>query len=77
MWHLPLACDTAHFSRITVTPADYQKYHSAVSFVGTLYESTYPKLISPLNDYQKGYLDSIELDRVKDFERDLLEYIRG
>lgn len=59
VWHLPLACDTAHFSRITVTPADYQKYHSAVSFVGTLYESTYPKLISPLNDYQKGYLDSI------------------
>ena len=54
--YLPLAVNV---ERLDAVKTDYCRYESEVSFVGKLYESMLPALKSHMNEYQKGYIDSV------------------
>ena len=45
--------------KITLTSEEYSHFGSEISFVGKLYPTTFPALISPLSDYSRGYLEAI------------------
>ena len=59
IYHLPLAVNVERLNDITLSAADYRTFHSDISFVGNLYDSTYTSLVSSLNDYTRGFLDSL------------------
>lgn len=59
IWHLPLAIDTAYYDSFTPSKTDYDRYKSQISFVGQIYNSTYPKIIPPLGEFERKYLDSL------------------
>jgi spore maturation protein CgeB len=54
--YLPLAVNV---DRLDSVKTDYCKYESEISFVGKLYESMLPALMSHMNEYQKGYIDGV------------------
>jgi spore maturation protein CgeB len=56
VYYLPLAVNTERLKGIKV---DMGKYGSDISFVGKLYESMLPALKTHMDDYQKGYIDSV------------------
>ena len=56
VYYLPLAVNT---ERLSCVKADYSKYGAEISFVGRLYESMLPSLMSHMDDYQKGFLDAV------------------
>lgn len=57
--HLPLAVPVERYDRIKVSENDKKKYGSSVSFVGSLYNDLLGSYISPLGDYDKGYITAI------------------
>ena len=59
VWHLPLAIDTDHYDMFKPSNADYKRFKSQISFVGQIYNSTYPKIIPPLGEFERKYLDSL------------------
>lgn len=59
VWHLPLAGDTSYYDKFTPSPYDYKKFKSQISFVGKIYNSTYPNIIVPLDEFERKYLDSL------------------
>lgn len=59
VWHLPLAIDTSYYDTFKPTAADYKRFKSQISFVGQIYNSTYPGLIAPLGEFERKYLDSL------------------
>ncbi len=59
VWHLPLAVDTTHFDKYTPSREHYEKFGNQVAFVGQIYNSTYPKIIPPLDDFERNYLDTV------------------
>ncbi len=56
VYYLPLAVNTERLREITT---NVKKYGSEVSFVGKLYESMLPALMSHMTEYQKGYIDGL------------------
>lgn len=54
--YLPLAVNMERLSKIRV---DKAKYGCEISFVGKLYESMLPALMSHMDEYQKGYIDGV------------------
>ncbi len=54
--YLPLA---VNMERLDQVKTDYCKYECEISFVGQLYESMLPSLMSHMDEYQKGYLDGV------------------
>ena len=56
VYYLPLAVNTERLKGIKV---DMGKYGSDISFVGKLYESMLQALKTHMDDYQKGYIDSV------------------
>ena len=59
VYHLPLAVNTDRLDNITLTREDIASYSSEISFVGNLYQSTYPILSASMSDYTRGYLDAL------------------
>ena len=59
VWHLPLAGDTSYYDKFVPSPSDYKKFKSQISFVGKIYNSTYPNIIVPLDEFERKYLDSL------------------
>ena len=59
IWHLPLAIDTEHYDSFKPTKNEWQKYQSSISFVGQIYNSTYPTFISVLGEFERKYLESL------------------
>lgn len=59
IWHLPLAVDIQHYDTFRPTAKEWKKYKSPISFVGQIYNSTYPKIIVPLGEFERKYLDSL------------------
>lgn len=57
--YLPLCVNTKRLSHLKIDNNDINKYSCDVSFIGSLYESRYREIHSLLNDYSKGYLDSV------------------
>ena len=56
VFYLPLAVNVDRLQRVST---DYGKYGSEISFVGKLYESMLPALMSHMTEYQKGYIDGV------------------
>ncbi len=54
--YLPLAVNVDRLERVHT---DYNKYGAEISFVGKLYESMLPALMSHMDDYQKGFIDAV------------------
>ena len=59
VYHLPLAVNTDRLDNITLTNEDVAYYSAAISFVGNLYQSTYPILSASMSDYNRGFLDAL------------------
>ncbi len=59
IWHLPLAVDTDYYNTFKPTKKEWAKYKSPISFVGQIYNSTYPGLVAPLGEFERKYLDSL------------------
>ncbi|WP_029232815.1 CgeB family protein [Butyrivibrio sp. VCB2006] len=56
VYYLPLAVNVERLRQISV---DESKYGSEISFVGKLYESMLPALMSHMDEYQKGYIEGV------------------
>lgn len=65
VFHLPLAVNPERLSNITITPSEQAHYQSDIGFVGKLYNSTFPSIIAPQNDYIKGYLTAVVNTQLK------------
>lgn len=59
VYHLPLGINPFRLQKLQLSPSDWKRYSSDVSFVGKLYYSTFNELLSPLNAYYQGYLEAI------------------
>lgn len=56
VYYLPLAVNTERLGHVKT---DFEKFGADISFVGKLYESMLPALMSHMDDYQKGFLDAV------------------
>ncbi len=54
--YLPLAVNTERLKKVST---DAGRYGAEISFVGKLYESMLPSLMSHMDEYQKGYLEGV------------------
>lgn len=59
VYHLPLGVNRTRMEGFVASGVDFEKYGSEVSFVGSLYESKLYEVMTPLDDYTKGYLNSL------------------
>ena len=59
VYHLPLAVNTGRLDKIKLTEKEKQKYRTEISMVGQLYDAQLEVLMTPLDDYEKGYLTGI------------------
>lgn len=59
IFHLPLAVNTERLDKIKLTRNDFSLYQSEISFVGKLYRSPLSEYMSAMDEYCKGYLDSV------------------
>jgi len=59
VYHLPLAVNTERLDNISIPSEDIANYSSDISFVGNLYQSTYPYLSASMSDYTRGFLDAL------------------
>lgn len=59
VYHLPLGVNRTRLMNLKISDAEYEKYAVEVSFVGNLYQSRLYDLMSPLNEYTKGYLKTL------------------
>lgn len=59
VYHLPLGVNRTRSLNLKISYEDYAKYTAEVSFVGKLYESILSELIYPLDNYTKGYIQSL------------------
>ena len=56
VYYLPLAVNLERLSKVRV---DQARYGCEISFVGKLYESMLPALMSHMDEYQRGYIDGV------------------
>lgn len=59
VYHLPLGVNKKRYSNIVISADERKKYEAEVAFIGNLYGSLLQQLISPLNEYTRGYLNSL------------------
>ena len=59
VYHLPLAVNIDRLANIKTTAQEITHYSADISFVGNLYQSTYPALSASMSDYTKGFLDAL------------------
>lgn len=59
VYHLPLGVNSNRLRKLRVTASDREKYSADVSLVGNLYESRIHELLVLMEDYTRGYLESL------------------
>ena len=59
VYHMPLAVNTERLDRIKLNGDDKLRYGSEVSFVGTLYSSTFGGFQKKLSPYESGMVQSV------------------
>ena len=59
VYHLPLAVNLERLDAIQPDENDHEKYGADISFVGTLYGSTYADFARQFPDYEKGMVDAV------------------
>lgn len=73
VFHLPLAVNTHRLDSIHASSEEQVAYTADISFVGNLYDSTYPMLASYLSDYTRGFLDALTEMQLQLYGQYLLE----
>lgn len=73
VYYLPLAVDVPRLDALSLSEADYKKYSSEISFVGSLYEKNSYDELEQLPDYMRGYLDASIQAQTLLFDRNILE----
>ena len=60
-FHLPLRCDYSRLHQTINNSTNIQKevYKTDISFVGKLYNNDYGSIMTPIYDYEKGYIEGI------------------
>lgn len=58
VFHMPLAVNTDRIAS-SLSSIPHGTYNCDISFVGTLYYSSFDALLYPLNNYCKGYIDAL------------------
>lgn len=59
VFYQPLGVNTTRYRNIKVTAENHRRFDAEVSFIGNLYESRYYDIVSPLNEYTKGFLQGL------------------
>lgn len=59
VYHLPLAVSVKRLDSIVLSREDKENYKADVSMVGQLYNSSLPVLLTPLSEYEKGYISAV------------------
>lgn len=59
VFHLPLAVNTKRLDSIRLTDKEAAFYQSEISFVGKLYPSDLGEFMAGMDDYCKGFIDSV------------------
>ena len=59
VYHLPLAVNVRRLDTIHIAKQEEEKYNAEISMVGQLYDTVLPRLMGPLDEYQKGYLTGV------------------
>lgn len=59
IYHMPLAANIKRLDAIRPGNRELQMYSSDISFVGKIYDSALPALMTAMNEKTKGYLDGI------------------
>lgn len=61
IYYLPAACDATQYDNLFITGEEYARYHSDISFVGSLYieKGAHERISSSLPPYLMGYVDGI------------------
>lgn len=57
--YLPLGVNSSRLKDMRTTKSDLQQYEADVAFVGNLYESKMQELRAIMDEYTRGYLDSV------------------
>ena len=57
--HMPLAVPVERYDGIKIAEEEKKKYGADISFVGNLYKDLLGGYISPLDDYDKGYISAV------------------
>ena len=65
VYHLPLAINCERLDKIKLTDREMKHYSSDVSFVGSLYNSSFRYICSRVSDYHKGFLEAIKAAQQK------------
>lgn len=73
IYHLPLGVHSKRLSAVTLSPQERQLYHSDVSFVGSLYPSEFTSLLTPLKEYDQGYLEALAQSQLHLYGCNILE----
>lgn len=73
VYHLPLAVNPDRLDKIRLTRQELSLYQSEISFVGKLYLSPLKEYMSVMDDYCKGYIDSICEAQLKLYGRYLID----
>lgn len=59
VYHMPLAVNTERLDRIKLSSDDRARYGADISFVGTLYSSTFGGFQNKLSPYESGMVQSV------------------
>ena len=57
--HLPLSVNVDRLDKIKITDNDIKKYSADISFVGQLYQSQMPLIMSAIDEYHRGFLEAV------------------
>ncbi len=60
VFHLPLSVNCKRLERIKLTKRETDLYSSEISFVGSLYKSSYGLIYNHVTDYYKGFLEAVK-----------------
>lgn len=59
VYYLPLGVNKKRYENIIISSKDRKEYEADISFIGNLYDSAFSQLTMPLNEYTRGYLNSL------------------
>lgn len=65
VFHMPLAVNCRRLDGIKLSSKDIEEYGADISFVGKMYQSMYGEFLELMDDYCKGYIESVMASQSK------------
>lgn len=72
IFHLPLAVDVHRFDSYHLSDNERLLYQTDISFIGQLYQSNYPMIISSLPEYYRSYFHALHDIQLSTYGIDLI-----